>query len=55
MENTGMDMGRQQRRVFHMRVALMTTVHDYLDYGYNSGQVFHRYCGCTRCMDDTTS
>ena len=38
-----------------MRVALMTTVHDYLGYGYVSGQVCHGYCECTRCMDDTTS
>ena len=38
-----------------MRAALMTTVHDYLGYGYVSGQVCHGYCGCTRCMDDTTS
>ena len=30
-------------------------VHDYLGYGYLSGQVCHGYCGCTRCMDDTTS
>src|SRR3989337_2592036 len=40
---------------FYMRAALMTRVHDYLGYGYVSGQVCHGYCGCTRCMDDTTS
>ena len=40
---------------FYMRAALITTVQDYLDYGYLSGQVCHGYCGCTRCMDDTTS
>lgn len=34
-------------KYFHMRVALMTTVHDYLGYGYTSGQVCHGYCGCT--------
>ena len=40
---------------FYMRAALITTVHDYLGYGYVAGQVCHGYCGCTRCMDDTTS
>ena len=40
---------------FYMRAALMTTVHDYLGYGYTSGQVCHGYCGCTRFMDDTMS
>ena len=40
---------------FYMRAALITTVQDYLGYGYLSGQVCHGYCGCTRCMDDTTS
>src|SRR6266536_1858656 len=40
---------------FHMRAALMMKVHDYLGYGYTSGQVYHIYYGCTRCMDDTTS
>src|SRR4051812_46084917 len=40
---------------FMMKVALLTTVHDYLGYGYVSGQVCHGHCGCTRCMDDTTS
>ena len=38
-----------------MRAALITTVHDYLGYGYIIGQVCHGYCGCTRCMDDMTS
>ena len=38
-----------------MRFTLITTVQDYLGYGYLSGQVCHGYCGCTRCMDDTTS
>ena len=40
---------------FYMRAALIMTVHDYLGYGYVAGQVCHGYCGCTRCMDDTTS
>ena len=40
---------------FYMRAALITTVHDYLGYGYVAGQVCHGYCGCTRCMDDMTS
>ena len=38
-----------------MRATLMTRVHGYLSDGYTSGQVCHRYCGCPRCMDDTTS
>ena len=37
-----------------MRAALITTVQDYLGYGYVAGQVCHGYCRCTRCMDDTT-
>ena len=40
---------------FYMRAALITMVQDYLGYGYLAGQVCHGYCGCTRCMDDTTS
>ena len=40
---------------FYMRAAMITMVHDYLRYGYVGGQVFHGYCGCTRCMDDTMS
>jgi hypothetical protein len=39
----------------NQNTVLMTTVHNYLGYGYVSGQVYHRYCRCTRCMDDTTS
>ena len=39
---------------FPMKVALLTTVHDYLGYGYVAGQVVHGFCGCARCMDDTT-
>ena len=38
-----------------MRAALITTVHDYLGYGYVAGQVCHGYCGYMWCMDDTTS
>ena len=30
---------------FYMRAALITTVWDYLGYGYLSGQVCHGYCG----------
>ena len=37
-----------------MRAALLTTVHDYLSYGYLAGQVVHEFSGCVRCMDDTT-
>ena len=40
---------------FNMRAVLITTVQDYLGYGYVAGQVGHGYCGCTRFMDDTTS
>ena len=36
-----------------MTVIMM--VHDYLGYRFVIGQVFHGYCGCTRCMDDMTS
>ena len=36
-----------------MRAALLTTVQDYLGYGYVAGQVVHRFSGCVRCMDDT--
>ena len=39
---------------FPMKAALLTTVHDYLGYGYVAGQVVHGFCGCARCMDDTT-
>ena len=39
---------------FYMRAALITTVHDYLGYGYVAGQVVHGFSGCVRCMDDTT-
>jgi len=44
-----------EKEYFYMKGAVLTTVHDYLGYGYVSGQVCHGYCGCTRCMDDTTS
>ena len=40
---------------FNMRATLITTVQDYLGYGYVAGQVCHGYCGCMRFMDDTTS
>ena len=40
-----------EKEYFPMRAALLTTVHDYLGYGYTSGQVCHGYFGCTRCMD----
>jgi hypothetical protein len=39
---------------FHMRAALLTTVHDYLGYGYISGQACHGHYGCVKCMDDTS-
>ena len=37
-----------------LRAALLTTVHDYLGYGYLAGQVVHGFSGFVRCMDDTT-
>ena len=52
MENTSQD---SKGEYFYMRAVLITTVHDYLGYGYVACQVRHGYCGCTRCMDDTTS
>ena len=42
------------KQYFPMRAALLTTVHDYLGYGYVAGQVVHGFCGCARCMDNTT-
>lgn len=36
-----------------MRAALLTTVYDYLGYGYVAGQVVHGFSECVRCMDDT--
>src|SRR4051812_24137246 len=41
-------------RYFPMKVAMLTTVHDYLGLGYVAGQVVHGHYGCARCMDDTT-
>ena len=43
-----------EKEYFPMRAALLTTVHDYLGYGYLAGQVVHGFSGCVRCMDDTT-
>ena len=37
-----------------MRAALLTTVQDYLGYGYISGEVCHGQYGCVKCMDDTS-
>ena len=42
------------KQYFPMRAALLTTVHDYLGYGYVAGQVVHGFSGCVKCMDDTT-
>ena len=39
---------------FYMRAARLTTLHDYLAYGYLAGQVVHGFSRCVRCMDDTT-
>ena len=35
---------------FPMRVALITTVQDYLGYGYIACQVCHGHKACVRCM-----
>ena len=43
-----------KKEYFPMRAALLTTVHDYLGYGYLVGQVVHGFSGYVRCMDDTT-
>ena len=39
---------------FLLRVALLTTVQDYLGYGYIACQVCHGHGGCVKCMDETT-
>ena len=54
MENASQYVGRHRERIFPMRAALLTTVHDYLGYGYIVGQVDHGFSGCDTCMDDTT-
>ena len=53
VENASQYVGRREREYFPMRAALLTTVHDYLGYGYVAGQVVHGFYGCIRCMDDT--
>ena len=53
MENTSQYVGCRRERIFPYRDALLTTVHDYLGYGYLAGQVVHGFSGCVRCMDDT--
>ena len=55
MENTGMDMGHQQRRIFPYESradddgARLSLLRVHLGVGVP------RYYGCTRCMDDTMS
>jgi hypothetical protein len=39
---------------FPMRAALLTTIQDYLAYGYIACQVCHGHKACVRCMDETT-
>ena len=46
--------GATQKEYFPMRAALLTTVHNYLSYGYLAVQVVHGFSGCVRCMDVTT-
>jgi hypothetical protein len=36
-----------------MRAVLLTTVQDYLGYGYIACQVCHEHNACMKCMDDT--
>src|SRR4051812_21459186 len=55
MEIICQDMGHFQRRIFLYETAVLTKVHDYLGCRYVSGQVFHVYYGCTRCMYDMMS
>ena len=43
-----------QGEPFPMRAALITTVQDYLGYGYVAGQVCHGHNGCVKCMDNTS-
>jgi hypothetical protein len=38
---------------FPLRAALITTVQDYLGYGYISCQVCHGHKACVRCMEET--
>ena len=45
--------GAIAKQYFPVRAAPLTTVHDYLSYGYVAGQVVHGFCACVRCMDDT--
>ena len=42
-----------EKEYLPMRAALLTTVHDYLDYGYVAGHVAHAFSRCFRCIDDT--
>ena len=42
------------KEYFLMKVAVITTVQDYLGLGYFSGQVVQGLCACVRCMDNTT-
>ena len=36
-----------------MRAAVLTTVQDYLGYGYLAAQVNHGHKACVKCMDKT--
>ena len=53
METPANTWDTAEKEYFPMRAALLTTVHDYLGYGYVAGQVVHGFSRCVRCMDDT--
>jgi hypothetical protein len=40
-----------KEETFRLRVALLTTVQDYLGYGYISCQVCRGHNACVRCME----
>ena len=44
-----------EKEYFPMRAAPLTTVHDYLGYGYVAGQVVHGFSGCVGCMGHNIS
>ena len=41
------------QETFRMKAALLTTVQDYLGYGYIACQVCHGHKACVRCMEKT--
>ncbi|KAK1641835.1 hypothetical protein QYE76_059640 [Lolium multiflorum] len=49
----GVDTWDAVAEYFPLRAALITTVQDYLGYGYISCQVCHGHKACVRCMEET--